>query len=233
MMPNEAGGADDSPPSQPPTDRFGPPIPWAALSHVPRPPTFRYRALVAELLRANQASEGGDDDLHVVLKSLVSVLHFLDGDLIVRGTGLTRPLGILANALRDLLMGARPDLFFARPKGRSGRPKNISFEVARGTAAAALHALISWGESRHSAAKFVADELRRAGIKAPGGKTIMPAQILRWRDEIGGRASELTETTFKDVGLKYGFVPREAVADARRRRDIVKGSILAIRSKGF
>ena len=119
-------------------DREPPPIPWEAISQLKRPSAHRYRQLVAELARADQAAEAGDDELCVILRCIVSITYFLDADDIIRGTGLTRPLGVLATSLRDLGQGARPRLFFGRPKKKGGRPKDVSFEAARGAIAAAL-----------------------------------------------------------------------------------------------
>src|SRR5580704_2467500 len=109
----------------------GPPIPWDAISQLRGPSSERYQGLIAGLVRANQAFESGDDPLYVILKCVVSVLHFLDADVAIAGSGLTRPLGTLAASLRDLGQGARPPLFFDRPKREVGRPKDISFEAAR------------------------------------------------------------------------------------------------------
>src|SRR6185312_8869287 len=86
-------------------DSGRPRVPWEAIGCLHRPSTMRYRQLVAALVRANQAADVGDDQLYVVLKCVVSLAQFLDDDLAIRGAGLTRPLGILATALRDLGQG--------------------------------------------------------------------------------------------------------------------------------
>jgi hypothetical protein len=184
-------------------------------------------------VRANQAAESGDDELYVILQCVVSVLQFLDDDPLIAGAGLTRPLGMLAAALMDLGQGARPPLFFNRPKKKAGRPTDVSFEAMRGVVAAAVGLLIENGESRQSAARVVADELGLAGIKAPGGKSIQPVQILRWRDEIGSRASKLAESTYKDVLTKYATVARSLRKDAKALRGIVSSIISGARSMGF
>jgi hypothetical protein len=194
---------------------------------------MRYRRLVAELIRAKQATEGGEDELYVILKCVVSLAHFLDDDIYVRGASLTRPLGILATALRDLGQGARPRLFFNRPKKKGGRPKGVSFEAARGSIAAAVAVLIEGGESRAEAAKFVADQVRKARLTLPNGTPILPAQVLRWRDEMGSTALDLAESTYRDVCAKYAKAPPGTMADNVRRRMLVEGSLSAIRSMGF
>jgi hypothetical protein len=210
-----------------------PPIPFKAIGQIGRPPTMRYRQLANALVRANQALEAGDDELYVILKCVVSVITFLDQDVIVRGVGLTRPFGILAAALRDLDQGARPQLFFDRPKKGPGRPKDISFEVARGAIAAAVAMLMEAGESRHEAGRFVANQVRRAGLRSPEGKPILGKHVIRWRYEMGGAASPLAESTFRDILAKYSVVPPEVIAVKARRRALVEGALMGLWSAGF
>jgi len=93
--------------------------------------------------------------------------------------------------------------------------------------------LIEGGESRAEAGKFVADHVRQAGLTMPNGKPILPGQVLRWRDEIGSTASELAESTYRDICTKYAKAPRDAMADKARRREIIQGSLIAIWSMGF
>jgi len=197
-----------------------------------RPPSSRYRRLIAQLGRAKLAAQEKQDNLPVALKCLVEVLHFLDDDLDVRAAALTRPLGTLAAAIRDVLMGARPPLFFDRPK-EPGRPTGTSFEAVRGTIAAAVDALIVWGEPPSAAGKFVADELKHAGVKAPRGAAITSKQVLRWRHEVGGASPALTESTYKDVRAKYDSVPAFLVATTEARRNLVRGAIHGIWSMGI
>jgi hypothetical protein len=71
-----------------------------AFSQVGPPSLDNYHKLLSNLDRANRAAEAGDDELYVILKCVVSVLHFLDADIIVRGSGITRHLGTLAASLR-------------------------------------------------------------------------------------------------------------------------------------
>jgi hypothetical protein len=210
-----------------------PPIPWEALGHLVPPSSQRYQQLVADLVLANQAVGAGDDELYIILKCLVSVLRFIDADLIVRDVALTRPFGVLARSLRDLGQGARPPLFFERPSMGPGRPKDTSFASARGAIAAAVAYLIDDGESRNDAAKFVVTELQRALVQAPGGKPIKANQVLRWRDVIGATASTLAEQSYRVMQAKYAGVPPELVATAAGRRGIVQGSMSAIWSMGF
>jgi hypothetical protein len=209
------------------------PSPPRATSRPSRPLTLRYRKLIADLARANELGEAGGDDLSVMLRCVVSMVHFLDADLVVLVTGHTRPLGALAAALRDLAQGARPALFFKRRKKGPGRPKDLSFEAARGAIAGAVAALINWGEKRPDAGRFVAARLKVLGLRLPNGDLIGAKQVLRWRDEIGAGASNLAEQTFKTVAAKYAVVPPEVASDGKRRRAVVVGALIAVRSEGF
>jgi hypothetical protein len=139
----------------------------------------------------------------------------------------------LGLTLRDLDQGAKPPLFFDRNKAEAGRPKDISFEVARGAIAAAVSAMIGWGESRKESGAFVAEQVGRAGIKAPKDKLILARQVLRWRDEMGSTAPDLAFSTYKDTLAKYAAVPAEVAVDPARRRDVVEGAILGVRAMGF
>src|SRR4029077_21020753 len=178
----------------------------------------------ADLARANELGEAGGDDLSVILRCVVSMVHFLDADLVVLGTGHTRPLAVLAAALRDLRQGARPALFFKQRKKGPGRPKDVSFEFARGAIAGAVAALINWCEKRPVAGRFVATCLKDLGLRLPNGNLIGAKQVLRWRDEIGAGASNLAEQTFRTVAAKYAVVQPEVASDGKRRRDVVEGA---------
>jgi hypothetical protein len=188
---------------------------------------------LVNLFRAAQAAEAGDDELYVILLCVVSVMHFLDEDPLAASNFLTRPLAILAKALRDLGQGGKPSLFFNRPKKGPGRPKDASFEVVRGTAAAIAAKLIEWGEQREDAGAFVAAELRRLGITPPSGKPIQGKQVLRWRDEMGGSTAMLAESAYKDGIASYVRVPSELTADPKKRRDFARDALGAIWSMGF
>jgi hypothetical protein len=210
-----------------------PPVPWDVIGHLRRPSSSSFHKLAAQLVQANQAAAAGDDELYVVLLCIVGILQFLDTDPVIRGAGLTRPLGTLAAALRDVGEGANPRLFFARPKRGRGRPKKTSFEAARGTIAAAVSVLLDWKESRDAAAKFVAERLGEIGLKMPNGTSILRRQVLRWRDEMGGMASELAESRYKEVRAKFEAVPTEVMSDKKLRRQLVKSVLWGTWSMGF
>jgi hypothetical protein len=102
----------------------------------------------------------------------------------------------------------------------------------RGAIAVAVDFLIAGGETREAAARFVASELRNAGIRESRGD-ITPRQILRWRDDMGGAAPELAERTYKQGRDRLAKVPPEAIATPKDRRTFVHDMILAIQAAGF
>ena len=210
-----------------------PPIPWEAISQLGRPSVVRYRRLIEALVRADQAAEAGVDKLDVLVMCVASVVRFIDADLAIRGTGLTRSLSILAGALQDLRQGARPRLFFERPRKGPGRPTNLIFEGARGAIAAAVAVLIKEGESRADAGKFVADQSGKTGVRLPDGNTISSKQVLGWYDDIDDRAQGLAEDIYRNIISKYQAAPREALAGPARRRALVAGFLLATWARGF
>jgi hypothetical protein len=197
-----------------------------------RPQSARYRRLIAELEKASREARDGQDDLLVILRCLVATLQFIDEDPEVRATGLTRFLGTLAAAIRDVLIGAKPSLFFDRPNG-PGRPTGRSFEAVRGAVAAAVDMLIEGGEPPRDAGNFVADELHRANVMGPLGKAITARQVLRWRHNLGGTAPALRESAYKDVRAQYDRIIASSAIGKERRRNLVRGAILAIGSMGI
>lgn len=202
-----------------------------ALYGVQRPPVLKFRKLLTDLLRATEAAETGEDELAVVLRCVVSLIRFLEGDLTIKGTGIVRPLGRLAIALRDLGRGARPPLFFDRPDRNVGRPKDITIEAARGHIAAAASFLIEQGEAAAAAADFIAATLRELHINYRNGKPISARQILRWRHETGGPSPERAERTYKDVLAKYAAAPHGG--GRNWQRNLVLGSLMSLRDAGF
>lgn len=210
-----------------------PPVPSEFVSLIRRPSSDRYRKLLANLFRAAQAAEAGDDELRVILRCVVSVVHFLDEDELATVNFLSRPLESLARTLRDLGQGGKPALLFNRPKKGPGRPKDASFEVVRGTVAAIVAKLIEWGERREAVGAFVAAELRTLGVTSPTGKSIQAKQVLRWRDEMGGSTAVLAENTYRDGMARYAKVPSELTADPKMRREFARDALAAVWSMGF
>lgn len=199
---------------------------------VGRPSSLRYRQLIADLARAERDLRAGHNDLSAVFSYLVSVAKFLDADPLVANREITRPLNLLIGAVRDLALGAKPALFFNRKKKGAGRPTGVSFDLAKGAAAAVLDVLIECNESRDEAAKFVARELGLLGSKSPTGNAVQPAQLLRWRDEIYGRAPALANKQFKELraGYTHLFLP----SDTRETRHaLARECLRAVRSMGF
>ncbi len=217
----------------------------AAKASVPPPPqtirrpsSLRYQQLIDQLVEADQAAGHDDDVLAIMQRSLVAVITFIDADEPVRASGLTRPLRQLAAAVRDLRLGAKPALFFKARSRQAGRPTNVWFDVLHGTAAAVVDALIEWGESRGRAAKLLADELRHADIKMPYGRAgekaeITAKHVLRWRDQIGARASHLTAKVFHDRVRAYAAMRQKYGGSGEGRRRFARVAALSLHAEGF
>jgi hypothetical protein len=193
---------------------------------IQRPSALLYQRLEEELTRAN--SEVADDELIVALKCLVATLRFLDVDPEI--SQLTRPLGTLAFALRDLVRGAKPPLLFAK-RGEGGRPQLTSFDHLRGTTAALVEILMR-NEKRKGAANFVANALQQEGITLPNKKPISPTALLNWRSEMGGGASPLTELCYQQTCALFDRLTN-GIADRPSPRTFVEGTISDLRGAGF
>ena len=114
------------------------------------------RSLIARLIEANQQLDAGSDNLSAVIDALVGTIMFLDDDPYFFRRSLTRPLWMIANALRDRQRGASSPLLSPRKKQGSGRPTDTSLDRVRGVVAAVCTYLIEGGESRDLAAVLIA-----------------------------------------------------------------------------
>jgi hypothetical protein len=206
--------------------------------NVHRPPILDYHLLIEQLARTQRNVREGQDNLATAGWCLHNVVNFLDANPAVFSAGLTRPLRLLLRALRDLELGARPALFFQRAKKGPGRPGTESFNTVRGVAAALVSALMEAGQKRAEAAALVAKELRRLDIrmpsgKAPGGNEIAAKHILRWRDEIGARASKLTSDMSDSVLTHYTGLLDRYRHDPDSPTELVRTALSAVRAEGF
>jgi hypothetical protein len=85
-------------------------------------------------------------------------------------------------ALLDLERGVMPPLFKLEPT-RSRPPDSIDRVMTKGIAAAAMSAMMKAGLGREEAARRVADQLRRDGVKLGGRRHLAGGTIASWRDQ--------------------------------------------------
>jgi hypothetical protein len=153
------------------------------------PDPQQYQMLVKELLNL-QRRESLVDALTASIDALAAVVRFLNTDDRLALCEATRALGRLLLALHDRRQGAKPKLFFDEPHrwGAKGPPSYTSSMILRAIVNAAFFSLLEAGIEQQEASRWLAAQLKRAGIKQPNGKFIDAKAIERWRAERGGKS---------------------------------------------
>jgi hypothetical protein len=94
----------------------------------------------------------------------------------------TEALLDVSSALLELERGVTPPLFRLEPT-RSRPPDSIDRVMTKGIAAAAMSTMMKAGLEREEAARRVADELRRGGVKLGGRRHLDGGTVASWRDQ--------------------------------------------------
>ncbi|HEX4113633.1 MAG TPA: hypothetical protein VH020_13960 [Stellaceae bacterium] len=176
------------------------------------------RALAA-ICRAAKADKDGDKQrLDAGLATLGAVIHYLLGDQEIRDEHLTAPLAVVYAALHDRGQGAAVAMLDHQPD-MPGKPRATMREHVQAHMAFALELLARGGLGTEQAAKRLAAEARRLGLKTGGGDVIAARQITSWRDEINRRkAPEKAREQFEVLRQKYRAELTAAKSDAKRKR---------------
>jgi hypothetical protein len=192
-----------------------------------------YASLITELHSIHTRYGIDGDQLAACEAATVAVKSFLDANELIFDAGITRPLGALALAVRDLQRGAKPKLFQVEPASAGGRPSSGAENAIKATAAACLDFLHERAkESLANASNFVANELSKVGVKRLGtSRAITSKTVQGWRAEMNGRNSPLANKIFADIkkglGAQMGDRP---TSDAAKRA--VKGAIKGLAAEG-
>jgi hypothetical protein len=104
---------------------------------------------------------------------------------------LMAPLDDVSEALRELERGNLPTLFKCKRKP-ARPPDSFGRELIKGAAAAAMTFLMEAGLPRKEAARRVADELQRRGVKLGGNRHLGSGTVASWRDQAKTAAPEGT-----------------------------------------
>jgi hypothetical protein len=180
----------------------------------------RYIDLVNELARLDKLLDGHEDQLAICLEALVAMKRFVEVDRTVAITGITRPIGMIASAIRDVTRGAKPPLIFSRPKQTSNRPSETSSIVTlQAGAAACVEVLLPHVEDLQVACTYVMRELSKFGVThAARGVPITHKTIKRWRDEMNGRNPEVSNTIYRAIIAQWHEQgpKKPTVADAKQ-----------------
>jgi hypothetical protein len=191
--------------------------------------------LLTLLARVEQHANNGGDQLEASLASLLAIKEFVETNPTVTGSGLTRSLDVLANSLRDILLGGKPDLIFDR-QAKPGRPSNASQSVIKAVTAACLQLLLDWQIDGVGAADIVVKSLAKSGIRYPkkgqGTAPIGAKQLKRWRHEMGGEGPPIASFIFfqilRDAKKHICSTPSREEAIGH-----VEGCIKGLKSRGF
>jgi hypothetical protein len=156
------------------------------------PTQTRYDALLAALRKLKKSYDGAKNDkarLDIGIEAFREVILYLQADADVRAEGLTRPLGLIENAVYDAGRGAKPPLLNHPPEG--SKPTGITQESVQAALAWAVELMVRAGEMKAAAAvKWVAAEGRRVGLSDPSGGAVDSKQIIQWRKNLrAGRAT--------------------------------------------
>jgi hypothetical protein len=160
----------------------------------------RYKELVQRLLDL-QRRQPSVDHLTASLEALDAVLNFLIAEprfvfTESQSEALT-PLCRLYFALMDRAAGAKPKLFFDPPIrfSKGGAPSYTSAVLLRAIVNTALLGLCKSGISQQNASKWLAAELKHAGIRH-NGRLIEARTLTRWRSELGGKSLKGSDQAF-------------------------------------
>jgi len=147
-----------------------------------RPSTFRYRTLLAELMRIDEHLESGGDKLQSAAAAVHAVNAFLSGDPIAKANGAGKALRILADQLGDAFTGSKQTIFI-KDIPRGVRPSR-AIDHQRGMVVHALNVLIEAGMTNKDAGDFLQKLLIKAGFKYDE-KPLNRDRLLQWREQIG------------------------------------------------
>jgi hypothetical protein len=94
----------------------------------------------------------------------------------------------------------------------------------------ALEILLRARIAKQEAAKWLADELQRCGIKVKD-KPILQQQILRWRDEKGGKSISGFDRCYRtlEAAVALGGWPAEPSTAKQYATDLIQ----VLKNKGF
>ena len=176
----------------------------------------RYAVLVSQLMNIEKAVDEGKDPLEGALEAVICTADFVDSDPAVKALRATRSLDRLMRALRDTLVGAKPDLL-KKSRGR-GQPSGTWDKAVKATIAATVNLLIKWGEGREEAGKIVEKTARKIGLKFEG-QAIQAKRVLTWRDEMNALKPGFARNAYDQANDHYA---RAAPVKARQHDEIEK-----------
>jgi hypothetical protein len=187
------------------------------------------------LIRAYEVSRRHPDKHRLAaMFALKAVLNFIMRSDELRAPKLMSCLLDLWAALVDLERGAEPSLLKLKPK-RSRRPDSSDREMMKGAAAAAMSLLMKIGQTREEAARRVANELCRNGVKLGGHRQLRWGTVASWRDQARRASPSADGASFTyrlliDGGTLVGMPTVAANMRHEQRERVVREVLLALSS---
>lgn len=163
----------------------------------------RLHALHTEYLKylatLKQRMDAKQPTIEICLDAVVATQRYIDAHEIARIDGLSKPLCILALALRDVQLGGCPELFKIDDRV-SGIPEGLSHTRLSAAAAVALELLRKNKVTLEDGAVFIKSELKANNIEeyAPQ-KPIKTSTIINWRKQMTRKDRSEAAKAFDDL----------------------------------
>ncbi|NPD66066.1 hypothetical protein HN018_19595 [Lichenicola cladoniae] len=156
--------------------------------------------------------------------ALMAVIDYLRKDKAIE-VRLLNPLRVLDVALHDLCQGAKPDLFFDKPKPvNGGAPTNHYRTMPRALIAVLFDVMIKGGEKNSAAKAWLVTEAKAAGLKMD------IKRVEDWRETISDTsAPELMRSAF--AGFLQAYM--EADPGLKHTKENAKAGIVNLAQQGF
>ena len=172
------------------------------------------------------------DELDGAFHALKSIVQYLNSNSTFRKLDLARMLARTLHALNDTSQGAKPPLFFGRPKCNGGAPTHLAESDLRAQVILMFRLLLMGGVDECEASTRLAAELKKTGIfqkktiAIPEGQPIEPHQIVRWNAELGGKSLSGCDVAYaileKNEVARHGW-PKDPVEARDRLPRLIHG----------
>ncbi len=164
--------------------------------------------------------ENCHDKFGKLLEALIAVKMFLEISPVIKNSNSTAPIGAIATILRDLQIGAKPNLLLDKFNTEKTKPKEPTHTVVMSaTAAACLKFLMQCKHSQLEAANFVRTELNNLKIAyTRENGPIQNKTIINWLKTMQRKNNESTaRALYMDVlsGMEQRFRSTDEKVDAQ------------------
>jgi len=186
------------------------------------PSPERFSRVIAWATEASKAFNAAEDDkarLKLTIATWEEAISYFASSPEARAAGLIRLLGFSEKALFNASRGAKPPELNHPPE--TSRPTGTTREFVQIEFAWALELLVRSGWGTERAARFVAEEARKARVTDPNGLAIPWKNIDQWRKDLRrNRGSAEMLRGWKDLlenpAVPYAWLLRGPRSDPKR-----------------